>query len=347
MPELYKHERKTRIIGIPVLGMLITVFFYFSEDAAELSAVDLLVACLTNIVITFLFWQGNVSIFDWIRGRFSESLTKRLLLTFLASLVYNTIVSLLLVYVGCWTYDVPFAFEIFLLNFLLGMSFTLIIGSIYEIIFYFNKWRGSLLESEKLRRDFANAEYETLKNQVNPHFLFNSMNALSALVHSDADKAERFIEEFSKVYRYILEKKDEVVVTLKEELDFVRSYIFLQEIRFGENLHVSVAVPGELMNSFLPPVSLQLLVENAIKHNVVAAEMPLYIEIYHENNMIAVKNNLQKRKEPVKSTGVGIKNLQAKYKIISQQAPEFFMTKKHYIAQLPLITEDQHESTYH
>ncbi|MEP2026025.1 histidine kinase, partial [Reichenbachiella sp.] len=216
----------------------------------------------------------------------------------------------------------------------------LILVGIYEGYYFFTLWKNSLIRNEQLEKENLAARYETLKNQINPHFLFNSLNTVSALIHEDPNKAEDFIDEFSKMYRFLLEHQDKNLHLLRDELTFVKSYMDLQQIRFGRSLITSIAIDDKKLDYLIPTLSLQLLVENAIKHNKVTVEKPLSISIKEENGMIVVKNTLQLRAESLKSTGIGLNNLNARYEMLASLKPVFLKSDKEYIAKLPLIQEE-------
>lgn len=198
-----------------------------------------------------------------------------------------------------------------------------------------------LLELRAAQQERQNilSRFETLKNQVNPHFLFNCLNALSSLVHEDADLAEQFIGKLTKVYRYVLELKEEAVVTLEEELNFIRSYFFLHQIRFGNRLQWYLQVQESELDRYIPPLTLQLLVENAIKHNIVSQAQPLMVELYTEGpEWFVVKNTYQPRQGRSDSTRIGLKNLEARYAFLNDRQPAFFVDNDHYIAKVPLLS---------
>lgn len=184
------------------------------------------------------------------------------------------------------------------------------------------------------------AQFETLKNQISPHFLFNSMNALASLIASNPPQAIAFTEHFSKVYRTMLEIGSETLISLREELEFVNSFVFLQQMRFAENLSVQITIPNERLNDCLPPFALQLLVENAIKHNIISDDKPLTIIIFTKEDLLIVSNNLQRRGTAEPSTGIGLKNLMARYAYLTSQTPVFGEAGADYIARVPLIQEE-------
>ena len=194
--------------------------------------------------------------------------------------------------------------------------------------------------SERLEKENLNSKYDALKNQVNPHFLFNSLNVLSSLVYVDEKKADKFIGEFSKVFRYVLELNKELFVKVSDEIKFLDSYMFLQRIRFDNNISLNTNLDQEALDLLIPPLTLQLLIENAIKHNIISDSKKLDIFIESGNMKLIVKNKFQPRQEDVKSTGVGLNNLREKYNIISDRVPEFYEEDGFFIAEIPLIKSE-------
>jgi LytS/YehU family sensor histidine kinase len=193
-------------------------------------------------------------------------------------------------------------------------------------------------EREEIEKGVAQAQFESLKNQVNPHFLFNSLNVLSSLVHIDPDLSEKFIDQLARSYRYLLEQKDKELVPLKTEIEFVNSFSFLLKIRFEEKLKINIKLPAEAMNDLIAPLTLQLLIENAVKHNTISIEEPLIIDLFMDSdNYLVVKNNLQARVQRMPSTGVGLKNIINRYKLLTTAIPEFQILNDRYIARIPLI----------
>ncbi|MCA0234467.1 MAG: histidine kinase [Bacteroidetes bacterium] len=183
------------------------------------------------------------------------------------------------------------------------------------------------------------AQFETLKNQLSPHFLFNSMNALASLIATNPQRAIDFTGHFSKVYRSMLEIGGETLISLREELDFVQSFVFLQQMRFGENLQIQIEIPEAQLNTCLPPFALQLLVENAIKHNIISDDKPLTITIRIEEDWLIVRNTLQRRGSTEPSTGIGLKNLAARYAYLVPHKPTFSEIEGQFVARVPLILE--------
>lgn len=182
------------------------------------------------------------------------------------------------------------------------------------------------------------SQFDVLKQQVNPHFLFNSLNVLTSLIKLEPDLAEKFSEQLSKVYRYVLENKDNELVDLNTELNFLDAYIFLLNIRFVDKLIVNIAIPESRHGDQIIPLAMQLLIENAIKHNIMSKSQPLIIDIFiDEDNYINVINNLQERPTQLVSTGVGLKNIENRYLLLNNTKPTFVKSKTHFIARVPLV----------
>ncbi|MDA3815850.1 MAG: histidine kinase [Prolixibacteraceae bacterium] len=197
--------------------------------------------------------------------------------------------------------------------------------------------------ARNLQEELSQIKFEVLKSQINPHFMFNSLNVLSSLINKDVEKAQQFIDEFSHIYRYVLETIEQPVTTLEKELDFMRSYLFLQQIRYGDDLSYSINIPGDLLKLVLPPLSLQAVLENAIKHNIINESQPLKIEVFNQKNNLMVKNKIQPKISMGSSTGVGLKNLTKRYAMICSEEPVFSVETNYYIAKLPLINTEENE----
>jgi len=179
-----------------------------------------------------------------------------------------------------------------------------------------------------------------LKQQVNPHFLFNSLNVLTSLIRLDPELAEKFTEHLAKVYRYVLENKDNELVSLSTEMSFLDAYIFLINIRFMDKVIVNIDIPESRNSDQVIPLAMQLLIENAIKHNAMSKKSPLVIDIFiDEENYLNVVNNLQEREAHMNSTGVGLKNIQNRYRLLNNTVPLFEKTDTHFCARIPLVAE--------
>lgn len=277
------------------------------------------------IMISFTFlmwimlWEGNGYMTNWISKHISwiEFPVKRFFVGVISTVGF-TVLSMVLI---------MFFFEnAFGMSFGRGYIYT-IYGSIVVTILislflhgraFLMYWRQATLDKEKFEKESIAARYEALKSQVNPHFLFNSLNALTNLVHENPDKAVTFIKQLSDVYRYVLDTRDQEVVSIEEELKFLNAYLFLQQIRFGEKLVIDNQIRDR--SFFTTPLALQLLIENAIKHNVIAEDEPLTIRLFERDGYVCVSNNLQRKKtltEP--SAGIGLENIRKRFHLLTKE----------------------------
>jgi len=217
---------------------------------------------------------------------------------------------------------------------------TMVITAMILIVlglFLLNKWRFSLAELERFKKENAESQFESLRSQINPHFLFNSLNTLSSLIYENQEKAESFIRELSDVYRYILENRGKELLTLREELAVAQSYIYLAQLRFDKNLIVRLAISSDYDTKNIAPLTLQLLVENAVKHNVISKRKPLFVDIFVEGKYLIVKNNLQKKVSKEYSSQIGLKNIQSRYAFLTKDKMEVLESQTEFIVKIPLI----------
>jgi len=223
-------------------------------------------------------------------------------------------------------------------NFLvINISVFLLAIVVANLLLLMKKMRIAEQENIRLVEEKSKAELSTLKEQLSPHFFFNTLSTLSSIVRNEKKELGlEFIGEISKTYHYTLASKQDLV-SLKEELDFLHSYLFLLKKRFGEKLSFSQELPDDLLASKIPPMSLQLLVENAIQHNVITKETPLHIRIFAEGEMICVENKLQEKESGVHSFGIGLQNLSTRYRLLSQKDIIITKDKQKFGVKLPLI----------
>ena len=203
---------------------------------------------------------------------------------------------------------------------------------------FFEKWRKMVDETEQLKKENLQSQLEGLKGQVNPHFLFNSLNSLSSLISDDPDKAEKFLDEMSKVYRYLLRTNEDGLTTLDAEMQFIHSYFHLLKTRYGDGLDLETIIDERYYTYQLPPLTLQMLVENAVKHNMILRDHPLKILIMTTNSgKLVVSNNLQRKDRMVSSNKVGLTNIVNKYRLMKQEEISVRDDGKEFAVVVPLI----------
>ncbi|MBX2961261.1 MAG: histidine kinase [Cyclobacteriaceae bacterium] len=262
-----------------------------------------------------------------------------LLILFLVSLVNVLVVCFITMQLIYPAVDLPAQINKEHLTLLVAFGFrvNLFLNCINAIVFFMEKLKQTQLEAEQLKKISIEAQFEALRNQINPHFLFNSLNVLSALVYKDAETSAKFIDQLSSVYRYLLYNQEKKIVTLKEELDFIESYLYLLKIRFGENINIKNEIARDGEKFYVAPAVLQMLVENAIKHNVVSRKNPLEISLQSVNGSIIVSNTLQPKETKEESTQIGLKNIRSRYGFLSDSKVEIFQQDGKFTVKIPLL----------
>jgi two-component system, LytTR family, sensor kinase len=294
------------------------------------------------LVVVFLSSFVHVSNMHWLRRKFPVIRQTKIRL-FLLAITYVSIITL--AYGLCFYgydaihfLDYQLSTHEFKVSLVFGYSIALISATMWESDYIFKKWKESLSEKESLEQLKMNQEFETLKSQVNPHFLFNCFNTLSSLISEDKKRAEVFLGHLSKAYRYLLRNNENSLSTLEIELKFMDSYFELLHTRFGDSLQYTIEVDKVYLSYLLPSLSLQLLVENAVKHNVLSRERPLVIEIFTTaGNKLIVNNNVQARKSGTSSNRIGLKNICYKYQLLDVKGFEILQQTGSFTVVLPLI----------
>lgn len=301
------------------------------------------VASLITLVFLFAVWvvQGMIGI-KMVQRYPSHRQVLRRVVTFTS--INLALVVLLITFLG-WFYGYfhILGFEFTVDNWLRCLAaatiITIVNQAVYETESSFRRIRISQLESEQFKKEQLQTQFDSLKEQVNPHFLFNSLNSLSSLIATDPDKAEEFVEELSRVYRYLLRSNEEQLTTVQKEIDFISSYNLLLKTRFGDGFRPEIIIPEQFLGCLLPPMTLQLLIENAVKHNIVDPDMPLTVRVFIEKESLVVSNNLQKKNRMVVSNKVGLSNIIAKYRLLNYPDIEVSETTKEFRVVLPLIKQ--------
>lgn len=319
-----------------VVALLFKLLFLRLSDFLE---PDLLIIPF----IVLILWEGNTYIDRQLEKRYSwlAHPKQRILVQFVLSLLFSAIILFVMMNFIHFTKfgDLRLFNRSIRQMFVPAIIITFLGLVIYISVQFFKAWQQSLVEVEKYKAASATAQLENLKNQLNPHFLFNNLSVLSSLVYQDQDKAVDFINELSKVYRYVLENKSAELVRLEEELAFLDHYIYLLKIRFGTNISFNIQIDDHTKSYYLPPMCLQMLVENTIQHNETSQANPLEVNIYTENNCLIVTNPIQPRSDKAQSSQTGLKNMQVRYQFFTDAPIEMIRTEKTFTVVLPLIVK--------
>ncbi|MEQ8882060.1 MAG: histidine kinase [Cyclobacteriaceae bacterium] len=323
-----------RWIGIPVVSIILAPIL---KEIDQTFWVTVLYSC----IFTGIIWHGAANIFFFYRRRFPQinQTPKRLILTLISLYAFVLIADpIICVFINekSWA-ELTQPSSWFEYS---GVSLftSTLIGVIYETVYFFNRWKESFKLNEELRNQQIRTQFEVLQNQMSPHFLFNSLNTLTTLIAENQEIAIRFTEKLSETYRYILQNKERELVRLQDELEFAKTYVFLLKMRFPENLSVTFKVDREYLSAHIAPLTLQMLIENAIKHNMVSKNNPLNIEVYVEQGRsIVVKNNLQPKSSLEKSTKTGLANISKRYELLGNRKVDIITTAKNFMVAVPLI----------
>ena len=320
-----------------------TPMIYIFRDSNEPG-----VSFALNFLLFFFLTIGNGFISDSITISWVEFPVRRFIYTLVFSIIYTLFVAAMVVIVVAYGFygHTP---EYSLRNIDSSYYILVIIITVFLGLFLFGRdfllnWRQSELRAAKLREAHIAAQYESLQNQVNPHFLFNSLNVLSTLVYRDQDLAAKFIKQLSTVYRYVLDAKNKEAVPLATELTALNAYIFLLKIRFDDGIRFENELP-ETLAGHIAPLSLQMLVENAVKHNIANSEQPLVISLFEEDGFVVVRNNLQRKNNQQDAMGIGLTNIRTRYQFLSNKAVEVIENATHFKVKLPLILVDERASS--
>lgn len=223
--------------------------------------------------------------------------------------------------------------------YLFPLLLTIIVSLIFHLVYFYKALQERKVTEQKIIAGNASAKFESLKNQLDPHFLFNSLNVLSSLIEENPEKAQKFTTSLSKVYRYVLEQKNKELVSLEEELAFAVTYMNLLKMRFENSLFYEVPKQLSSPEARVVPLSLQLLLENTIKHNVVSESRPLYIKIYEDEGYLILENNLQKKEVLQKRNGVGLQNIIHRYALVTQRKVLIDQDVERFAVKIPVLTK--------
>lgn len=305
---------------------------------ADLPTRDLFIVIL---VLSYAVWFANWTVEKFLISKITS--LHPLISQFLSSLVLVSIIALSSVELTGLVFGGPFGFSY--QNLLLTIGFTfrinLFLNGVNAIFFFNQKFNEKTIETEKLKTLNTQAKLESVNTQLNPHFFFNNLSALSVLIHEDVNQADAYLQRLSIIYRYILNNRNQELVTVTEEIDFLKSYLELLEIRFKNSLSFDLQLAKDCPEKMIPPAVLQLLVENAVKHNYFTLKEPLEIIVKCNCEQIEIFNKKQLKFNKEKSTGIGLQNISDRYRFLNlsiaiEDSPDLFRVV------LPLIEADEY-----
>lgn len=346
--DMCRLERQIRRIAIPffIIDTIILIM-------KEWTWTDFLRSTPIAIISILLFWYVTRVIIFYIKSKnYDDMYVRAGFIQVLLSLAATTVLTIGIFMASHHLFfylDLPFHKCIFHIKNLLinALLFTLLINGIYMVIFLVQKWNNEKTEKEEYKKSVIESRLENLRIQINPHFLFNTFNALSELIDVNPKKASQIMLELSDVYRYVLNARDKNWISLEDEHKIFHSFIEILRVRYEENVDIQCNIDEEFFSWYIPPLSIQMLLENAIKHNEISSDKKLKIEIFTKENYLVVQNNLQKRKNIESSNGVGLENIKTRYQFLINKEVIIEETSTHFVVKLPLVKMIKDESSNH
>ncbi|WP_191859047.1 2TM domain-containing protein [Hanstruepera ponticola] len=326
-------------VGVFLIGNFLSDGFNFDN------AKDFLINFVFYQLYAFVLGYSNMYYFTFLESRNwkkNESI-KRIAIGLFGSVVI-TLIGLFFLRMLTSLYFYNNSFDQFLNNeswkpYQFGLWITLSIVVVFHVIYFYNKYQQNKIKEQKVIAGTASAKFDALKNQLDPHFLFNSLNVLTSLIDENPDNAQRFTTSLSKVYRYVLEQKNKDLVSVDEELNFARTYMMLLKMRFEDSIVFEIPDKASNPESKVVPLSLQLLLENAVKHNTVTSSKPLHIKIYEDEGDLIVENNFQPKQIIKKSSGVGLSNIMQRYQLLTNRKVNINQQANRFAVAIPMLTK--------
>jgi sensor histidine kinase YesM len=324
--------------------------FPFLAGLFGLSGYKMLTVLFTILFFTgivLVAWQGVVQLTAFLRTR--KALLKNIFLKLVLVPVATGFLSATVIVLAtlAWQLAVIDRIDVstLLRGALVGGLGGLVLSLFYEIIYLSIEKEQDNRVLQQIERELVEAEVSVLKSELDPHFFFNCMNALSHLVRNDADKAWQFVHKLSGVYKYFLRNRDKSYVSLQDELEFLENYSFLLRIRFDDTIHIENSIDGDKEPVFILPCTLQVLVENAIKHNFFSEKDPLRVSIVQNGEYIIVSNPVKPKMHAVESTNVGLRNLKTRYRLLTNESILVQKTANKFLVKLPIVKTISHDKS--
>lgn len=331
-------DQLLRWISIPILSFLFTVFVLGVGPAD-----DTLVfweSYITTLIHIIIYWEFDRYLVLQLRRKYyriqdyKKRITIQTILIVLSTVVFSFLSILLQMIFSSYITEITISFLTFVLT---SVLITILIVTIYEAVYSFIQWKENLVKNEKLQKENTRAQLEVLKNQVNPHFLFNSINTLISVIPEDPEIAVEFAENLSSVYRYVLQIRDKELIELQEEMESIEAYKYLLKIRFGDQLIFHIEDSGDMSGKYIVPLSVQMLIENCIKHNIISKSKSLEIKIQFKDDYLIVINSIQPKMRVEESTKIGLRNIQKRYELLVQKSIDIIRNDEFFEVHLPII----------
>ncbi len=343
MKFLKQHFRNAVIVSLSVYLVFMAIYYFTGRFVNGISYEFLWKNFWETFVFSLIIYMSNVYWFRFVVERFQMNVftLKRFSLAILGHILFSFIgvlVSRTVLLVGIYGKDFfEFVEEESFEQYQLSLLISVVVALVFYVALYYKNRQENKVKEQKIIAGTASAKFDALKNQLDPHFLFNSLNVLTSLIEEDPYQAQKFTTSLSKVYRYVLEQKNKDLVSVDEELQFARTYVRLLKMRFEDSIVLDIPEKSNDPEAKIVPLSLQLLLENAVKHNVVTKSKPLHIRIFEEGGVLTVQNNLQEKQVVKKSSGVGLQNIQQRYGLLSNREMVIEKSATDFQVHLPML----------
>ncbi len=336
--QIYTRKQiKTIAILVPLVGILIAMAYGMVYEYGSIAAI--IIDTIGGIISTGIIWIGCSLIVAFLWHKYpwekhpAKHLILEIILIFLYVLLFGLLTMILDKYVKIYPNYAKDGPEI--ADFFISLLITYFITTLHEAVFFYKQWKYNFSKSTRLEKDNIEAKYETLKSQINPHFLFNSLNSLSLIV-DDNTEATHYIQNLSEFLRYVLTSRDHELVLVRDEIQILEKYFSLQKSRFRDNLIINLNVDEKFYHYSLPPLVLQMLSENCIKHNIISKDKPLTINIFVEKESIIVENKLQKKNTEI-STKQGLRNITDRFSFFTTREVKISESTNTFRVEIPLL----------
>lgn len=337
-------KQKNKIAGLVIFIIVcISTFFRWYVFHIELQ-INLVIAFFSALVLTgtWIFFRKLYAYFDRVLP-YDSGIFRRLFLQIVITFIFLSILYRIIFFA---------ALKVIVVDRIVTQELTqlakvaayasqvllVVLLNLAHFTYYsLQKWRENALRATNLEKEKSQVKFDNLKNQLNPHFLFNSLTSLDSLIQENPPLAREFLQQLSKVFRYVLKHKEKGLVNLETELNFIKNYVALLKTRFGDALMVNFNISQEVLDQQIAPVTLQILIENAIKHNIINEANPLVINLVNQENYLLVENNIQKKKQVETSNGQGLSNLESLYSFLSENKLEIREANRVFSVKIPLV----------
>lgn len=333
------------ILGTLLFVGFMTYYYFTNEPKFEIMVADIWKGYYTNLVFSLVIYTVNIYWFYFLLKKYEKCIytPKRITIAISGNVLVTCIgvfFARMIILVAFYDQSVQQVLaSVSLDDYTEAVLIALGISLIFYAFYYYKHRTETKVKEQKIIAGTASAKFDALKNQLDPHFLFNSLNVLTSLIEEDPYQAQKFTTSLSKVYRYVLEQKNKDLVTVDEELQFAKTYVRLLKMRFEDSIIFDIPEQSSDPEAKIIPLSLQLLLENAVKHNVVTSEKPLHIKVSEEDGVLVVSNNLQEKQVVKKSSGVGLTNIQQRYGILTDRKVQISKTASNFSVKLPMLTK--------